>query len=203
MPVRFQHDQKENSFYFITFTCYKWLQLFEMTNGYDAVYKWFGHLYKNNIYVTGYVIMPNHVHVLLYFPAMPTSLNTLIGNAKRFMAYDIIKRLEERKEDNLLDLLHGAVKKREAKKGQIHKVFEESFDAKEGYSKEFIFQKLVYMHHNPVNKKWNLINDFTEYSHSSASFYEKGIKRYENIIHVNDALSGQLPGSPLTQKLAQ
>jgi hypothetical protein len=47
------------------------------------------------------------------------------------MAYEIIKRLEEKKENKLLDLLHGGVKKREAKKGQIHKVFEDSFDAKE------------------------------------------------------------------------
>jgi putative transposase len=142
MPVRFQHDQKQNSFYFITFTCYKWLQLFKEADAYDAVYKWFDHLYKNNIYVTGYVIMPNHVHVLLYLPEMPKTLNTLIGNAKRFIAYEIIKRLEEKLETNLLDLLHGGVKKREAKKGQVHKVFEDSFDAKECNSEEFIFQKL-------------------------------------------------------------
>ena len=203
MPVRFQHEQNENSFYFVTFTCYKWLQLFELSNAYDTIYKWFAHLYKNNIYVTGYVIMPNHVHVLLYFPTMPKSLNSLVGNAKRFMAYEIVKRLEEKKDDKLLDLLHGGVKKREAKKGQVHKVFEESFDAKECYSKEFIFQKLVYMHHNPVNKKWNLINDFTEYEYSSASFYEIGIKRYEKIVHVNDALYGQLPGSLFAQQLVQ
>ena len=119
------------------------------------------------------------------------------------MAYEIVKKLEENKEDKLLDVLHGGVKKREAKKGQVHKVFEESFDAKECYSEEFIFQKLQYMHLNPVSKKWNLTNDFTQYEYSSASFYERGIKKYENILHVNDALSGQLPGSPFAQKLAQ
>ena len=141
--------------------------------------------------------MPNHVHVLLYFPEMPKSLNTIIGNAKRFMAYEIIKRLEENKANNLLDLLHGGVKKREAKKGQIHKVFEDSFDAKECYNEEFIFQKLCYIHHNPVSKKWNLVSDFTDYEYSSASFYEKGLKRYEHLVHLSDALSGKLPGSLL------
>jgi REP element-mobilizing transposase RayT len=94
------HDQNQNSFYFITFTCYKWLHLFKEANTYDTVYKWFHHLYNNRIYVTGYVIMPNHVHVLLYFPQMPGSLNSIVGNAKRFMAYEIIKRLEEKKENN-------------------------------------------------------------------------------------------------------
>lgn len=203
MPVRFQHDQNQNSFYFVTFTCYKWLQLFKEVEAYDTVYKWFDHLFKNNIYVTGYVIMPNHVHVLLYFPQMPKSLNTIIGNAKRFMAYEIVKRLEEKQENKLLDLLHSGVKKREAKKGQIHKVFEDSFDAKECHSEEFIFQKLQYIHHNPISKKWNLAGDFTDHEHSSASFYEREIKRYQKIIHVNDALASKLPGSPIAQNPTQ
>ena len=195
MAVRIQHDQNSNSFYFITFTCHKWLNLFQETNAYDTVYKWFDHLFSKNIYVTGYVIMPNHVHVLLYFPSMPKSLNTIVGNGKRFMAYEIIKRLEESGREELLDVLHGDVKKREAKKGQIHKVFEDSFDAKQCYSEEFIFQKLNYIHHNPVSKKWNLVTDFTDYEHSSASFYEKGIKKYGHMVHINDALSMEIPGS--------
>jgi REP element-mobilizing transposase RayT len=123
------------------------------TNTYDAVYKWFDSLYRNNIYVTGYVTMPNHVHVLLYFPEMSKSLNTVIGNAKRFLAYEIIKRLEEKEANSLLDILYAGVKKRERKKGQIHKVFEDSFDAKECHSPEFILQKLEYLHRNPVSKK--------------------------------------------------
>lgn len=84
--------------------------------------------------------MPNHVHVLLYFAEMPKSLNTITPTAKRLIAYEIIKRLEENKENNLPDLLHGAVKKREQKKGQIHKVFEDSFDARQGYRLKFFFK---------------------------------------------------------------
>ena len=51
------------------------------------------------------------------------------------------------------------------------------------------------MHHNPVRKKWNLVNDFTDYEHSSASFYEKGLKKYKDLVHLSDVLSGKLPGS--------
>jgi hypothetical protein len=126
-------------------------------------------------------------------------LNTAIGNAKRFTAYETIKRLEANNKIELLELLHGDVTKREAKKGQIHKVFEESFDAKQCHSEEFIFQKLAYIHHNPVSKKWNLLNDFTEYEHSSASFYEKGTKKYRHIVHVSEALASKLPGSPFAR----
>jgi len=186
------------------------LSLFPETNTYDAVYKCppvpvrtgFDSLYRNNNYVTGYVIMPNHVHALLYFPEMPKSLNTVIGNAKRFLAYEIIKRLEKKKAIVLLDILHAGVKKRERKKGQIHKVFEDSFDAKECHSTEFILQKLEYIHRNPVSKKWQLVNDFADYEYSSAPFYEKGIKKYKNLLHINDALNNLIPGSPLTQSAA-
>ena len=118
-----------------------------------------------------------------------------MGNAKRVIAYEMIKRLEETKQEELLAVLQSSVTDREQKKGQLHKVFEDSFDAKECYSKEFIFQKLAYIHHNPVSRKWNLVPDFIEYEHSSAAFYENGNKGYENIVHVHDALSGKLPGS--------
>jgi REP element-mobilizing transposase RayT len=89
MTVRFQHDQLPQSIYFITFTCCKWLYLFEITHTYSATYKWFNSLFTKGILVTGYVIMPNHMHALVYFPQMPKSLNTMIGNAKRIMAYEI------------------------------------------------------------------------------------------------------------------
>ena len=102
----------------------------------------------------------------------------------------------------MLDILYAGVKKRERKKGQIHKVFEDSFDAKECHSPEFILQKLEYLHRNPVSKKWQLVNDFADYEYSSAPFYEKGIKKYENLVHINDALNNLIPGSPLTQSPA-
>jgi REP element-mobilizing transposase RayT len=89
----------------------RWLSLFQEANAYDAANKWFDSLSKNNIHVTGYVIMPNHVHALLYFPQMPKSLNTVIANAKRFLAYDIIKKLEEKKANHLLDVLHKEKRK--------------------------------------------------------------------------------------------
>jgi hypothetical protein len=62
----------------------------------------------------------------------------------------------------------------------------------------FIFQKLIYIHHNPVNKKWNLFTDFADYEYSSASFYKRGIKKYEGLVHINDALASKLPGPLLS-----
>ena len=124
--------------------------------------------------------MPNHVHVILYFPAPGFNLNKIIGNAKRFMAYEIIKRLKQLNRKDILDHLSGSVSERESKKGQLHKVFTDSFDAKGIYNDKFFDQKLNYIHLNPVSGKWQLVNDYTDYEHSSASFYEKGeVKNYD------------------------
>jgi hypothetical protein len=113
-------------------------------------------------------------------------LNIIVGNAKRFMAYDIIGRLEKMRETFLLEELYGFVKKREKKKGQIHRVFEESFDACPCYTRKFIQQKLDYIHKNPVSKKWQLVKDYRDWPHSSAGFYEGGSYRYDKLLHVGE-----------------
>lgn len=35
--------------------------------------------------------MPNHIHALISFAETGQRINTIIGNGKRFMAYEIIK----------------------------------------------------------------------------------------------------------------
>jgi hypothetical protein len=59
-------------------------------------------------------------------------------------------------------------------KGKKHQVFETSFDSKICLTNDFILQKLKYMHHNPIQSKWNLVENATDYLHSSAKFYETG-----------------------------
>jgi hypothetical protein len=83
-------------------------------------------------------------------------------------------------EQGTLNHLASVVTEREKKKGQLHKVFIDSFDAKGIYNEKFFNQKLKYIHRNPVSGKWKLVIDYTDYEHSSASFYETGkVKGYE------------------------
>jgi REP element-mobilizing transposase RayT len=172
--------------YFCTITCYKWLPLFEESDGYDSVYTWFDHLNKNGCLVLAYVIMPNHLHVLLY-PTNPNlSLNKLVANGKRFMAYDIVSRLTSLKKTNLLQQLKEGVQKSEANKGKKHQVFRLSFDARKCFNMEMLEQKLDYIHHNPVNGKWHLVEDFRKYEHSSASFYEENKDVRFSVMHYKD-----------------
>jgi len=181
--------------YFCSFTCHRWINLFEITNSYDCVYKWFAYLKTKNIDVIAYVIMPNHLHCILYFQEIPFNLNKVIGNAKRFMAYEIIKRLDELNQPDLLTLLNEDVNEREAVKGQKHKAFEKSFDAKAVFTDHFLQQKMDYIHFNPVRGKWNLAEDYTRYKHSSASFYERGEVFHFEPVHYKDVKRAGQAGS--------
>jgi REP element-mobilizing transposase RayT len=156
MPTRTTHGTQP-ALYYITFTCYQWLPLFELVNGYNVVYNWFDYL-KNTcgIKTTSYVIMPNHVHCILFFPDENYDLNKIVGNGKRFMAYEIIKRLKEKQSNSVLLQLKEGLTEKDLKKNQLHKVFEGSFDAKPLYHRAFLLQKINYIHLNPVRGKWKL-----------------------------------------------
>jgi len=67
--------------YFITFTCYGWLPLIELSNGFNAVYNFFTALGRQKHTVLAYVIMPNHLYLLLHYSGGKV-LNTVIGSAK-------------------------------------------------------------------------------------------------------------------------
>jgi len=95
--------------------------------------------------VVGYVIMPNHIHCILNFPEKGFSLNKIISNAKRFMAYDILKRLMMNGEREILTQLKAGPTQSRKDKGQLHAAFRDSFDAKAITSERFLEQKLRYI----------------------------------------------------------
>lgn len=82
--------EERDSIYFITFTCRGWQPLFELTASYDPVYRWFDQLTLKGHYITGYVTLHNHLHVLIGFKALTPSSNTILRNGKRFMAYETL-----------------------------------------------------------------------------------------------------------------
>jgi REP element-mobilizing transposase RayT len=196
MPVK-RKITNPDGVYFITFTSYQWLHLIEITNSYDLIYNWFDHLKSKGHYIAGYVIMPNHVHSLIAFRNTGKSINTIVGNGKRFMAYEIVKRLEARQDMQTIELLQSAVETTDRKRNKKHEVWEDSFDRKECISNEFIEQKLDYMHENPCRGKWKLAEDPASYPHSSALFYltgEQGLYEVFNYLALGDIDLTNFPG---------
>jgi hypothetical protein len=136
MPIKTKIPNDYGHF-FITFTCHGWLPLIEITNSYDMVYNWFDILKQNRHFITGYVIMPNHVHATIAFRKTKKEINKIIGDGKRFMGYEIINRQKEKQENKLLDKLSAAVNKSDKAKGKLYEIWEDSFDWKECIGDEF------------------------------------------------------------------
>src|SRR5687768_12331910 len=113
MAIKLKHHDTYST-YFITFTCVEWISLFEISKTYHTVYNWFAILIEeHNADVIAYVIMPNHLHVIVHFHKEGFNLNTIVGNGKRFMAYEIINRLEIEKNTELLNRLESLLTSRE------------------------------------------------------------------------------------------
>ncbi|MEO6454462.1 MAG: hypothetical protein ABIN97_10335, partial [Ginsengibacter sp.] len=183
--------------FFITISCYNWIPLLHITNTYDAVYKWFNYLKEKRHYITGYVVMPNNIHCLIGFSKTEKNINKIIGNSKRFLAYEIIKRLKDAGNILLLKQLSDAVEITERKRGKLHEVFEDSFDIKECLTQKFIKQKLDYIHNNPCSGKWMLADCPQNYLHSSARFYDTGEEGVYPIIHIQELMDIDLTQSLL------
>ena len=102
------------------------------------------------------------------------SINALLANAKRFLAYEIRDRLIKQGDMVLLEMLKAAVRPSDAARGQEYRVFMPSSDIRECFDEAMIQQKLDYIHTNPVKGKWMLADNYLDYPHSSAGFYERG-----------------------------
>jgi REP element-mobilizing transposase RayT len=173
MPVKTTIPYSEGIFS-ITFTCTNWLPLIEVVNGYDIVYNWFNYLQSKSHYIIGYVIMPNHLHALIGFRKTNQSINTIIGNGKRFMAYEMVERLKKMGEAELLEKISSTVDAGRKQNNKQHDVWELSFDWKKCETEKFMIQKLDYFHANPCKGKWDLCKSPVDYVHSSAKYYLTG-----------------------------
>jgi len=86
------------------------MNLFSITDFYDAIYQWFDIMVKVNYSIPGYVIMPNHLHFVIHTPKDKQSLNRRIGTGKRFMAYELVARLKQHNCHDILKTLADDVK---------------------------------------------------------------------------------------------
>jgi len=74
--------------------------------------------------------MPSHVHAVISFSNTGKTINSIISNGKRFIAYDLIKRLTAQHQYLILQELSSTLNNTERKEGKLHNLFETSFDWK-------------------------------------------------------------------------
>ena len=114
-----------------------------------------------------FVIMPNHIHLLVRF-LPPFTLSDVMRDFKKYTSKQIIRhcRGEDYKEflTHFREAAHSNLK-------QKYKVWEEGYDARDVFSFPFLQQKLDYIHNNPCQPHWGLVERPKNYRWSSARFY--------------------------------
>ena len=155
-----------NKIYFWTATIHKWLPLLSGENNKQIIIDSLKYLSdKKLITVFGFVIMPNHIH-LIWQQNNLNGKETPKGSLLKHTAHLFLKELKANGNSKYYEV-NEANKK--------HEIWQRDSLGVEIYSREVARQKLDYMHFNPVTGKWKLSKDDLDYHFSSARFYETGI----------------------------
>ena len=162
MSTRHQYYGQEKLF-FITTTTKNWVNIFDIDSCKKVVVdslKFCSSKYFADI--IAYVIIPNHIHVILFFQN-ETKLSDFMRDFKKFSSRNIRLELQKGKYINILNQL-------EFQKGeQIYKVWQDRYDAKVIRGNEMLLTKIIYIHNNPV--KNGLVLNVEDWKNSSAGFY--------------------------------
>jgi REP element-mobilizing transposase RayT len=113
-----------------------------------------------------FVIMPNHNHLIAKFSEEYT-LSDFMRDFKKFTARQIFgQNLAEENTKTLAFLRQEGLAVK-----QEYKVWEDGFDARDIFSTKFLQQKMDYIHHNPCQPRWKLVENPEDYFWSTAGFY--------------------------------
>jgi len=165
-------DQK--GIYFCTFTVVQWIDIFSRIEYRDIIVDSFNYCVQHKgLKVYSWVIMTNHVHLIAQ-AVSDIPFSDILRDMKKFMSKAVVStipQINESRQEWLLDKFAFEVKR--TKRGKYYKVWQDSNHAIEMNSSIDIFQKIDYIHKNPVRAGW--VDRMEDYRYSSARDYV-GIK---------------------------
>ncbi len=118
---------------------------------------------QNRIKIHGYVIMPNHIHLIISI-CEPHQISNILRDFHKFTSQQIIKIFRNENNPILNKLLSE-------KKDRKYQIWQTTHAIKEIESHNFYVQKLEYIHNNPCQDRWQLCENPENYFYSSAKNY--------------------------------
>lgn len=133
---------------------------------------------SKQVKVYGFVIMPNHFHIIWRVCDHVKSTD-FKRDFLKYTARSILTILQA-KDVELYNSTFVMAKDRK------HQIWDKNADTKELFTDSFYNQKLDYIHNNPLQPQWQLANSAEEYYWSSAAFYLKGDMRWPFLTHCDE-----------------
>jgi len=156
-----------SSAYFITFTLVEWIRLFHIPTYAGIVIDSIKFCQDNkDLELYGYCIMPSHIHLIARSEKQP--LGTIVRDLKKYTSHQITSGLAK-DNDNKQYLNAFLERANEIRRNKTYKVWQDGFHPEIIHSNEFFYQKLKYIHQNPVEA--GLVNSQEDYMYSSARNY--------------------------------
>jgi len=158
--------------HFVTFTVVDWIDVFSRKIHKDLIVDSLNYCIENKgLIVFGYVIMTNHIHLILQ--SENEELSSLIRDFKKFTSKALIQQIQSKEESRrnwMLDLFQKSTQSHSRNKN--FQVWKYGNHAEEIYSDKFLWSKLDYIHLNPVRQ--GIVEKASEYIYSSAKNYVLG-----------------------------
>ncbi|HPF65440.1 transposase [Lentimicrobium sp.] len=156
--------------YFLTLTVTGWIDIFTRLEQKLLIINSLKYCQENKgLIIYAYCLMPSHLHMICQ-AAEPVKLSDILRDFKSFTSKEIINQILEGSESRkewLLKLLSSKQSKHD--KGNKFQVWQPGNHAKVLYSNRFIYEKLNYIHQNPV--KDLIVEKPEDYLFSSARNY--------------------------------
>ncbi|MBL7919652.1 MAG: transposase [Bacteroidia bacterium] len=156
--------------YFITITTVNWVDIFTRLNHKMTIVNSLNYCQQQKgLELYAYVLMPSHLHMMCRAKE-GFELASIMRDFKKYTSKKILENIKEEPESRrewMLEMFSKACE--HLKREQDYKVWQDGYHAEEISTNKFIYQKLNYIHDNPVKDK--IVEKAEDYLFSSARNY--------------------------------
>ena len=175
MSVKYKFHEPDGC-YFVTYSVVDWADVFTRNTYKDILIESWKHCQKHKgLNIHAYVIMTNHVHMIISRKSENT-LEAIMRDMKKFTASKIIEAIQYSKEESRKEWLMGLFRKagEENSNNKIFQFWQQDNHPMLCFNPDIFQQKLTYVHQNPVRA--GFVEKAEDWLYSSAGDYYLGRK---------------------------
>lgn len=185
MSDKYKIRDKDKAYY-VTITTVGWVDIFTRKEQKLLIINSLKYCQQNKgLIIFAYCLMPSHLHMICKADD-GFNLSDIMRDFKTFTSKNIIKQLIEEPESRREWMLaYFSSVCNHLKREQKYKVWQDGNQAKEIYSNNFLFEKLNYIHQNPVEDL--IVEQAEDYLFSSARNYAE-LESYLDVVLLDSKL---------------
>lgn len=161
---------RSNRTYFMTHTVVDWIDVFTRANQKELLVESLRYCQQERgLYLYAWCLMPSHLHMIANTRA-DIKMSDVMRDFKKYTSKKIVTQIQDEPESRRKWLLnHFEFAGRYNPKIKDYKFWQDGTHAVEIFSEEVMWQKINYIHQNPVEEK--IVYREEDYLHSSARNY--------------------------------